>query len=285
MHEPHEHDHPRDGGADDTPLTFDRSARGLDTVSRGPLAHLSQLDDYRVAADAPDVRGWTLRTAIGRETIGEITDLLVDTGAMKVRYLEVKLDAKGAARRARADGGADPRVEPTRYALVPIGLAHVDDDHDEVLVEASALDLPGVPPYERGHLDRAFERAIVAGHRARGGGAARDASRSPGADDDDGDAFYDDAHFDDRRFLAARRSRGADAARLDAGEEIRVPVLAEQLVTRTRLVPTEEIVIRTRTVTEPHTVEGTVRRERVHVEHADAGRADAGRADAGRETR
>ncbi len=328
--------------AGDTPLTYDRTARGLDTVSQGALAHLSKLDDIEVADGAPDVRGWALRSAIGRDKLGEVTDLLVDTGSMQVRYLEVKLEEDAAARRARAAGDDDSRVDPTRYALVPIGLAHLDDENDDVLVEASALDLPGLPPYERGRLDREFERAVVDGYRARGrgaaaptGGAAPSAQRTPPADGRDD--FYDDTTFDGRRFLGRRGARAdgdtyirrreeqlevgkraveagavrvrktveservretvpvqreevtverrpvsADASRADAaagpgaatlGEsEIRVPVMAEEVVTRKRVVPKEEIVIRKHAVTDQQTVEDTVRKERVEVDRDGAAR-------------
>ena len=65
----------------------DRNARrGLrDEAGVGPnpndarrLVPLKELDDFRVADGEPDIRGWNVYTATGRE-IGDIEDLLVDT--------------------------------------------------------------------------------------------------------------------------------------------------------------------------------------------------------------
>lgn len=54
--------------------------------------NLSDLDDYRVAADDPDPRGWQVTSRDGRD-IGRVRDLVVDTAAMKARYLDVEVDA------------------------------------------------------------------------------------------------------------------------------------------------------------------------------------------------
>lgn len=50
-------------------------------------ARMSELGDYRVSDEDPDPRGWSV---VGRDgaTIGRVEDLIVDTAAMKVRYLD-----------------------------------------------------------------------------------------------------------------------------------------------------------------------------------------------------
>lgn len=52
---------------------------------------LSHLHNYRVSEGDPDVRGWEVLGADGRK-MGEVDDLLVDTEALTVRYLDVCLD-------------------------------------------------------------------------------------------------------------------------------------------------------------------------------------------------
>lgn len=71
----------------DTDVQDDRTA----TVAQGSaLVHLEG-SGYKVADGDPDVRGWAVIGNDGRR-IGEVDDLLVDPAAMRVRYLEVRLD-------------------------------------------------------------------------------------------------------------------------------------------------------------------------------------------------
>lgn len=58
---------------------------------QGQLARLHELNDFKVADGDPDVRGWPVRTSDGQRA-GKVDDLIVDTGAMQVRYLDVELD-------------------------------------------------------------------------------------------------------------------------------------------------------------------------------------------------
>ncbi|HEU0013127.1 MAG TPA: PRC-barrel domain-containing protein, partial [Longimicrobium sp.] len=74
---------------------------------------LGQLDDFRVAEGDPDVRGWEVRASDGRK-IGEVDELLVDTGAMKVRYLDVDVD----------DAVLGDRQD--HHVLIPIGYARLE---------------------------------------------------------------------------------------------------------------------------------------------------------------
>src|SRR5688572_8385324 len=65
------------------------TAAGTATASQ--IAPLKELKDYKVAKEDPDVRGWNVIGRDGR-MVGEVHDLLVDTGEMRVRYLDVELD-------------------------------------------------------------------------------------------------------------------------------------------------------------------------------------------------
>jgi hypothetical protein len=53
-------------------------------------------------------------------------------------------------------------------------------------------------------------------------------------------------------------------------DEIRIPVMEEQLVVQKRMVPREEIIVRKNRVVENQTIEDTVRRERVDIDDSQA---------------
>jgi hypothetical protein len=174
---------------------------------------LDDLDDFRVAGDDPDPRGWEVVAADGGR-IGEVDDLLVDTGAMKVRYLDVGV-------------GDGVGTEPDRHVLVPIGYARLDRDHDRVIVSGlSSASLRAIPTYRHGPITRGFETDVRESYR-RGGaqaGAGVSAAPSPGraragAHDD----FYGDDSFDEARFWAARRSTGLGGALGDIGADAGYP--------------------------------------------------------------
>ncbi|HEX8831595.1 MAG TPA: PRC-barrel domain-containing protein [Longimicrobium sp.] len=175
---------------------------------------MDDLDDFRVAGDAPDPRGWEVVAADGRR-IGEVDELLVDTGAMKVRYLDVDVDDEVSA-------------EPDRHVLVPIGYARLDRDHDRVIVDQlSSADLRAIPAYRHGPITRDFENSVRDGWRGRGDSRqpsiaadrpAGDAMRADGRDD-----FYSDDVFDETSFWAARRSTGLGGALGDIGNDAGYP--------------------------------------------------------------
>jgi sporulation protein YlmC with PRC-barrel domain len=85
------------------------------------LFKMSELKDFEISPNNPDVRGWTL-IGLDGERIGEVDELIVDTEAQKVRYLAVEVD-KDVAR------GKDHHI------LVPIGAARLHKNDDNVLVE------------------------------------------------------------------------------------------------------------------------------------------------------
>ena len=62
----------------------------------------------------------------------------------------------------------------------------------------------------------------------------------------------------------------ADGATIGEGEEVRIPLHAEQAVVEKRIVPSEEVVVRTREVAETELVEADLRKE-----HADVHREGA----------
>ncbi|MBA2670349.1 MAG: DUF2382 domain-containing protein [Gemmatimonadetes bacterium] len=265
---------------------------------------LDELDDFKVASGDPDVRGWEVMSSDGRK-IGEVDNLLIDTGAMKVRYLDVDLDDEIV-------GSGD-----NRHILIPIGYARLNEDDDRISVDSlNSTAIAGLPAYRSEPLTRDYEDSVRQ-HFAGGTAAAGGAAASAGA----GNEYYANEGYDDDRFYGSRRGGSNEekmtlseeqlaVSRRDhkAGEvevhkevetrhvresvpvmheevtverrpiqdgmhgkarieedEVRVPIYEEELVVDKRVVPTEEIVVKKREVVENETVEADLRRERVDI--------------------
>jgi PRC-barrel domain protein len=177
------------------------------------IAPLKDLKDYKVAKDDPDVRGWTVTGRDGRK-IGEVNDLLVDTVAMRVRYLDVELDrdllanapvvpgTAGVVGAYAAPGmaGAGPVLDPgdgnerKRHVLIPIGMARLDEDHDRIHLDGfDAEDVTVLPAYDHSAFNREYES-----------GLRRRFDRGSTAADRD---FYSGDLYDEERFYGPRRKR------------------------------------------------------------------------------
>src|SRR4051812_36711141 len=117
-----DYDYDNDGDVDrDLDRDLDRDEDRDRSSDTPQVAALGDLGDYEVAEGYPDPRGWTVRASDGTE-VGKVHDLIVDTGSMRTRYLDVRL-----AKELR--GGSDERD-----VLIPIGTATVDDAGDRVRV-------------------------------------------------------------------------------------------------------------------------------------------------------
>ena len=158
----------------------------LDLTSR--LVHLDDVDEFKVADGDPDIRGWDVRTADGRK-IGRVEDLIVDTGLMKVRYIEAKLDHEVT------------HTDNDRHVLIPIGTARLDDDEDDVYLSTSIVDPQQLPEYDRSHFNRDYEVSL----RGQFGGTSADLSGDAAND------FYRGDLYDDARFFGSRR-RGRESS-------------------------------------------------------------------------
>lgn len=168
-----------------------------DDAARSRVAALRNLPGYKVADEDPDVRGWEVVGGDGAR-IGTVNDLLVDTVAGKVRYLDIELDRalykKGEdERRLKADPAPelDPMAGPDGiigHAVVPA--AEIDPDPGaattaEFLVRATLSDTenrltadhhlgrrhhPGerhvVFPVGHAELDPEHDRVVLASQRA-----------------------------------------------------------------------------------------------------------------------
>jgi uncharacterized protein (TIGR02271 family) len=180
---------------------------------RPRVAPLSDVDDFEVADHDPDVRGWDVISADGRK-IGEVEDLIVDTGAMKVRYLDVEVDKDYRA------GDDDRRI------LIPVGQARLHEDEDHVHVNAlSSTDVRTFPAYS-GRFDRTYEDSV---NRHFGTGAA-----AAGSSD-----YYSGSTFDDESFYSTRRGRGGGRASTSRGADDEGSV-ARDAGSRDRMMLSEE---------------------------------------------
>lgn len=139
-----------------------KTRRGLrDEAGVGPnprdarrLVPLRDLDDYRVSEGEPDIRGWSVYTATGRE-IGDIEDLLVDVDMGEV--VMVDIDLKRDDRHTLAPIKAAWIDRATRRVVLNTSMFDVDD-------EIPALHRPGEPLESESvrHFNERYERAYGA---------------------------------------------------------------------------------------------------------------------------
>jgi uncharacterized protein (TIGR02271 family) len=179
-----------------------RYETGRAGASTGGLARLDDLDDFKVADGDPDIRGWDVKSSDGRK-IGKVEELLVDTAAMRVRYIEVELDKKAAG------------LDENRHVLVPIGTARLDDDDDDVYVNMASADLASMPAYDRNSFGRDYETSLRSRYAAGTAGAGAAAAAGTGRDED----FYGHDLYDDREFFGKRRQGRENENYLTLAEE------------------------------------------------------------------
>lgn len=258
------------------------------------LVPLSDLGDYRVATGNPDIRGWNIY-GVADEHIGEVRDLIVDTGACKARYL------------VAAIGGGFLGLG-RREVIVPIGRARLDEVADRVYLDGvNAADLGAFPEYHKGRFDREQERALFG---------------TTVAHDQVGEERYAHADYDTNRFFGGRvrgdeyltlheEQLDVEKHQVQAGEavvrkrvetehyrqdvpvmheevtverrpvaageaisgevtitedEVRIPLMAEEATAQKRVVATEEIIVKKTRVEGVQPVEAELRKERVDVD-------------------
>jgi photosynthetic reaction center H subunit len=122
--------------------------REASPVGDSQLGRLGEMSDYEVADYHEDVRGWDVVASDDRK-IGEVKDLVADTTAMKVRYLDVELESD--FRRADDEG----RV------LVPIEHARILKDPKSVRIDSLGSGQAREIPTHRGTYDRAYETRVA----------------------------------------------------------------------------------------------------------------------------
>ena len=285
---------------------FVDDARATGTAQRSGmrgLRHLDDLDDFKVADGEPDIRGWTVRTADNRK-LGKVTDLLVDMDAMKVRYMEVDLDRKELSlkedRRVLVPVGVarlnddDDVVVVSRQAAELAGLpgyargtamtpAHERDLRDRYGAGAATApsrakdDLYGSEHFDdrsffsrrrqgredAEYLTRSEEELAVGKRNVQSGAVTAHKTVETEHVEQSVPVMRETASVERRPI----RDGAARSGEIEVGEdEVRVPLMAEQVVTEKRVVPKEELVIRKQQVQGRETVEADLKRERIDVD-------------------
>ena len=113
------------------------------------LRRLRDLTNFEMADDNPDVRGWTVRGNDG-QALGAVHELIVEPDTLKVRYLDVELDARFGIN------------SHENHILLPIGVAALDADGDNLFVPAlTAESVLNYPPYTEIQITRDHEKAML----------------------------------------------------------------------------------------------------------------------------
>jgi stress response protein YsnF len=229
--------------------------------------------DFEIADGQSDIRGWDVKDTNGRH-LGEVEDLIFDTGSYKVRYLVVDLD----------DDELD--LDDDREVLVPIGLAQLHEDDDDVILNNVTVEqLRALPEYDdddeisteyESNIRRVFSGV---GDAAFTGAAATGAALTSDSDtvrDRDTD-FYNHDHYNDENLYRNRRRNTADlqgvSDRSTTGDtDETIPVIRENLQVGKEEVERGGVRLRSRIVERP--VEETVnlREETVNVERTSVDR-------------
>jgi uncharacterized protein (TIGR02271 family) len=274
-------------------------------TSAQALIPLSKAEGYRVAENNEDVRGWDVRGNDG-EKIGKVNDLLIDTGIDKVKYLEVKVDRGlggkdrnvlipiGAARLADdedvvlIDAGKDALREYPDYTGQQITSDYETSLQSRLANAFRGTSSTGAAASGRmSDSDRYYnDRGLFRGGRGSARTDEREARVTRSEEElaigkrsvQAGEAYLRKSVETERvrqevpvtreEVTVERRPLSADAATdvTISEDEIRVPVMEEEVVTQKRVVPKEEVVIRKRAVSDTEVVEEDVRRERVDVD-------------------
>lgn len=259
----------------------------------GTLGRLDDLDDFEIADGEPDIRGWDVRTTPDRK-IGEVKGLIVDTAAMQVRYMEVKVNKDVLG------------TDDDQYVLVPIGAARLDDDDDNVFIDRlPTTGLAGAPRFH-GNITDDNDRRLRDYYATGFGKSARHedlfdqnrfyGKRRPGRENQRvivrseeelavgkrrakaGEVVIDKdvetKHVKEkvpvtREEVTIERHAagpGASAKPQVGDDEVRIPVMAEEAVVEKRTVPKEEIVIKKEAKQDTKTVEADLKREKVDID-------------------
>jgi sporulation protein YlmC with PRC-barrel domain len=166
--------------------TLEASFHENDDRNRIPtLKRLKEIEDeYEVADKHLDVRGWIVLGNKG-ESIGKINELIVDTEAMKVRYLDVDTSLT--------------KESGDRHVLIPIGVATIDQKDDKVIIPN--LDRSMVmkcPSYSGETVTRDYEHTLLTI-------LSPDYNVGSGSSEN----FYNQQSFDDTKFYGERKKRKA----------------------------------------------------------------------------
>lgn len=202
--------------------------------------------DFEIVDGESDIRGWDVRDDSGKQ-IGEVEELIFDFESRKVRYLVVDLDEN--------DFGLE-----SRKVLVPIGIAELHENDDDVILNGVTPDqISALPEYDEDRFDTEHETSVRnvfggLGGAALAGGAIADSTTSSGHEDD----FYDHEHFNDQKLYKNRSTKSEN--------DMTIPVVEEELQVGKKEVETGGVRLRSRIVEKDVSENINLREEKVNIE-------------------
>jgi len=255
---------------------------------KGNLRRFSDMENVDIAEGDPDPRGWDVVSRDGRE-LGEVEDLVVDTNAMKVRCLEVSLDKDTFG------------IDDDRHVLLPLETAHLDPDDDKVIVSTATDAIAALPPFSGEAVEADYYRGFGNYGRDRAALPAQDTERAAedwedtrrltraeeelriskrqaSAGEVRASKHVESEHVRqpvtrqrevarvERRPVSGENVRGGSIG--TGNDELRVPLVEEQVIVEKRPVVKEELIISKDTVTETQDVDAEVRKERFDVQQS-----------------
>jgi uncharacterized protein (TIGR02271 family) len=221
------------------------------------LRPLSEVTNYTIEKGDPDPRGYTVVGPDGRQ-LGRVDDLIIDTAAMKVRYLVVNKSVSGAS--AKAD----------ECILLPVQDAEVRSSSKQVIARRftgterswTRTSTSTASDKDSARLTRSEEelqvgkREVTKGEARIGKHVETEHVREPVT------RRHEEVVIERRPVEAGAR---ADASISE--DEVRIPLKEEELVVNKRPVVKEELVVGKRVVEERDSVEADVRREEFDIEN------------------
>jgi stress response protein YsnF/sporulation protein YlmC with PRC-barrel domain len=219
--------------------------------------------NFEIAKGQEDITGWDVKDSQG-DKVGKVDDLVFDKESLKVRYLILKLKKD-----------KDLGIDETRKVLIPIGMAQLDREDDEVFLQNFNIDrLNSLPEYDKDMLNREMETKT---YNAATGSTMPLAA---GAD------FYNNDYYNDTNLYKNRRDRNTDRIKdrdtdihdtdTDINEsknsETTIPVIEETLEVGKKEVERGGIRIRQRVVEKPVEENINLREEHVKVDRKNVDR-------------
>ena len=220
------------------------------------LKLISDVSNYKIEKGDPDPRGYRVIHIDGRP-IGVVDDLLIDTAAMKVRYLVVDPEETSAG------------TQGSGSILVPVEDVDVRSDSRQVVArrftgQEQRWTAQRGTERDSARLTRAEEELQI-GKQEVTRGEARIGKH------------VETEHVSEpvtrrREEVVVERRPVEAGARADASiseDEVRVPLTEEEIIVEKRPVVKEELVVGKRQVEERETVEADLRREEFDIENPD----------------
>lgn len=147
--------------------------------------HLRELggSDFEIVDGQPNIKGWEVFGPEGQD-LGEVSELLFDESSRKVRYIVLDL--------AENDWNLEERD-----VLIPIGLAELDVERDEVVLPlVTPEQLAALPDYSKADISLETEMNIRSIFM----------NADPVSSASFQDNFYGHDHFDEERLYSRRKS-------------------------------------------------------------------------------